>query len=124
LFVLKALQACCPCRGILSPVQTALPPKRRRAAPTPPRPPTPTPPGPAVENSSDSVTQWRDDAGALWERATDANSLLAVLAEGWEHRVTPVRRGSRAIIKLIYTSSTTKLPAFHANLAREAFAKG
>ncbi|GBF92315.1 hypothetical protein Rsub_05517 [Raphidocelis subcapitata] len=74
-----------------------------------------------VENSSDSVTQWRDETGALWEQATDANSLLAVLAEAWDHRVTPARRGSRAIIKLIYTSSGTKLPAFHANLSREAY---
>jgi hypothetical protein len=75
-----------------------------------------------VDNASDSVTQWRDDDGDLYEQATDANSLLAVLAEAWDHRVTPVRRGSRAIIKFAMTSTAATLPAFQANLEREAYA--
>jgi len=75
-----------------------------------------------VENSSDSVTQWRDECGRVHERATDANSLLAVLAEAWDHRVTPVRRGDRAIIKFAMTTSRVQLPAFKANLEREAYA--
>jgi hypothetical protein len=89
------------------------PPPRRRLAP---RPRTP------VENSSDSVTQWRDGAGDLYEQATEPNSLLAVLAEAWDHRVTPARRGSRAIIKFAMTTSSVQLPAFRANLEREAYA--
>lgn len=68
------------------------------------------------------MTQWRDDAGRLGEVATDANSLLAVLAEGWDHRVTPVKRGGRTIIKFAYTSCAARLPAFTANLEREAYA--
>jgi hypothetical protein len=68
------------------------------------------------------VTQWRDDGGELHERSTEPNSLLAVLAEAWDHRVTPVRRGSRAIIKFAMTSSSVQLPAFRANLEREAYA--
>ena len=75
-----------------------------------------------VENTSDSVTQWRDAGGKLHERATDANSVLAVLAEAWDHRVTPARTGSRSIIKFAYTSCAKRLPAFQANLEREAYA--
>ncbi|KAI8467807.1 MAG: hypothetical protein J3K34DRAFT_460202 [Monoraphidium minutum] len=76
-----------------------------------------------VENSSDSVTQWRDDAGELLEARTDPNSLLAVLAEAWDHRVTPARAGSRAIIKFAMTSSRGRLPSFQANLDRQAYAQ-
>jgi hypothetical protein len=46
----------------------------------------------------------------------------ALQAEGWEHRVLPVRKGSRTILKLAFTSSSIKLPAFDANLGREAYA--
>lgn len=42
--------------------------------------------------------------------------------QAWDHRVTPVRRGSRNIIKFAYTSSHVRLPAFAANLEREAYA--
>jgi hypothetical protein len=45
-----------------------------------------------------------------------------VQAEGWEHRVTPVKRGSRLILKMAFTSTRIKLPAFDANLHREAYA--
>lgn len=75
-----------------------------------------------IDNTSDSVTQWRDDGGALHEQATSPNSLLAVLAEAWDHRVTPVRRGGRAIIKFAMTSTSEQLPSFRANLERQAYA--
>lgn len=75
-----------------------------------------------VENSSDSVTQWRDDSGDLFEQRTDPNSLLAVLAEAWDHRVTPVKRGTRCIVKFAMTTSRNQLPAFRANLDRQAYA--
>jgi hypothetical protein len=52
--------------------------------------------------------------------ALRAHAALAQ-AEGWEHRVLPVRRGSRRILKLAFTSTTLKLPAYEANLAREAY---
>lgn len=42
-------------------------------------------------------------------------------AEGWEHRVTPVKRGGRLILKMAFTSTSIKLPAFDTNLEREAF---
>lgn len=42
-------------------------------------------------------------------------------AEGWDHRVTPSRRGERLIIKLAYTSTLSKLPAFHENLDRPTY---
>ena len=51
------------------------------------------------------------------------NSLLAVRAEGWEHRVTPVTNGGeRLIVKFVLTMSVNKLPAFDANLKRLAYA--
>jgi hypothetical protein len=75
-----------------------------------------------VENSSDSVTQWRDDSGDEFEQRTDGNSLLAVLAEAWYHRVTPLKTGSRSIIKFAMTTTATQLPSFRANLDRQAYA--
>ncbi|KAF6261555.1 hypothetical protein COO60DRAFT_1625308 [Scenedesmus sp. NREL 46B-D3] len=75
-----------------------------------------------IDNSSDSFTEWRDDSGREHSLWTEPNSLLAVQAEGWEHRVLPVRKGRRCILKLAFTSSSIKLPAFSANLGREAYA--
>ncbi|WIA22533.1 hypothetical protein OEZ86_009525 [Tetradesmus obliquus] len=75
-----------------------------------------------IDNSSDSTTEWRDESGKEHSLWTEPNSLLAVEAEGWEHRVLPVRKGVRTILKLAFTSSRSKLPAFDANLGREAYA--
>eukprot|EP00882_Tetradesmus_deserticola_P029487 GHRQ01033032.1.p1 GENE.GHRQ01033032.1~~GHRQ01033032.1.p1 ORF type:complete len:185 (+),score=84.41 GHRQ01033032.1:53-607(+) len=75
-----------------------------------------------IDNSSDSTTEWRDESGKEHSLWTEPNSLLAVQAEGWEHRVLPVRTGSRSILKLAFTSSSIKLPAYSANLGREAYA--
>jgi hypothetical protein len=53
---------------------------------------------------------------------TTITTTLYVQAEGWEHSVTPVKRGSRLILKMAFTSTRIKLPAFDANLHREAYA--
>jgi len=50
-----------------------------------------------------------------------AGAACCVQAEGWEHRVLPVKRGSRLILKMAFTSTTIKLPAFETNLYREAY---
>ncbi|KAF8063663.1 hypothetical protein HT031_003518 [Scenedesmus sp. PABB004] len=73
-----------------------------------------------IDNTSDSRTEWRDAEGLPHSVWTEPNSLLAVEAEGWEHRVVPSTRGSRTILKLAYATTTAKLPAFDANLTREA----
>jgi len=76
-----------------------------------------------VDNTSDSETQWLTESGDLRAEVTLPNSLIALRAEGLEHRVTPSKRGERTIIKFAYTTTDLKLPAFDGNLAREAFAK-
>jgi hypothetical protein len=48
--------------------------------------------------------------------------LSCLQAEGWEHRVLPVKRGSRLILKMAFTSTNIKLQAFDTNLHREAYA--
>eukprot|EP00775_Hariotina_reticulata_P008250 gene8250-8439_t len=74
-----------------------------------------------VDNTSDSWTQWRDEAGQEHSIWTEPNSLLAVEAEGWDHQVLPVKRGLRTILKMAYTCTNAKLPAFAENLTREAY---
>lgn len=75
-----------------------------------------------VDNDSDSETEWRDAAGRLHGAWTPPGSLLCVRAEGWQHRVTGVRRGSRLIVKLCYTvEGATVLPSFAQNLGRAAY---
>eukprot|EP00878_Enallax_costatus_P035194 GHUV01039194.1.p2 GENE.GHUV01039194.1~~GHUV01039194.1.p2 ORF type:complete len:113 (+),score=8.78 GHUV01039194.1:854-1192(+) len=76
-----------------------------------------------IDNSSDSYTKWRDDSGQEHSIWTEPNSLLAVEAEGWEHRVLPVKKGVRTILKMAFTTTNMKLPAFEANLSREAYSK-
>jgi hypothetical protein len=75
-----------------------------------------------VDNDSDSETEWRDAAGRLHGAWTPPGSLLCVRAEGWQHRVTSVRRGSRLIVKLCYTvEGAAVLPSFAQNLGRVAY---
>lgn len=74
-----------------------------------------------ITNDSDSKTEWVDDEGVLHSEWTEPNSLVAVLAEGWEHQVTAVTKGSRSIIKLCYTCTNVKVAAYEANLTRVAY---
>lgn len=77
-----------------------------------------------VDNDSDSETEWRDAQGRLHGAWTPPGSLLCVRAEGWQHRVTPVRRGSRLIVKLAYApEGAAKLPSFAQNLGRAAYGR-
>jgi len=78
-----------------------------------------------VDNDSDSETEWRDAGGRARRAWTPPGSLLCVRAEGWQHRVSPVRRGSRLIVKLAYSPrGAAKLPSFALNLGRAAYDRG
>ena len=57
-----------------------------------------------VENTADSFTQWRDPERGFESMWTTPNSMLVVRAgaDGPQHRVTPVRRGGRTILKLVF----------------------
>lgn len=74
-----------------------------------------------VSNTSDSYTEWKDECHQRFQEWTEPNSLLVVRAEGFYHRVSPVTRGERGIIKLMYASCEEKLPAFDSYLKRTAY---
>lgn len=69
-----------------------------------------------VSNSSDSVTEWQDAQGRLHSQWTEPNSLLLVRAGGAMHRVLPIKRGKRSIVKVVFTSTHTRVPAYEDNL--------
>jgi len=70
-----------------------------------------------VHNSSDSVTEWKDmDTGKKRWIQTEPNSVLIVQAETVEHRVTPVTKGERSIIKFAYSTTNEKTPYYYDNL--------
>ena len=71
-----------------------------------------------LRNSSDSATEWVDAEGHLARVSTEANSLLVVRAGGALHRVTPVRRGERDIVKVVFAFDAQRTPAFAENLER------
>lgn len=55
----------------------------------------------------------RDRNGCINEQSTEPNSLLVIKAGAVEHRVTPIKRGERHIIKTVYVAEgAEKLPAF------------
>lgn len=72
-----------------------------------------------LENDADCFTEW---IGANGEREcvwTEPNSILVVRAgaEGPKHRVTPVKRGERTIIKLVFHQpGCEKTPNFYAHI--------
>lgn len=57
-----------------------------------------------LENSSDSRTEWFDTLGRKEGVWTEPNSIIAVKAgqDGPSHRVTPIKRGDRTIMKLVF----------------------
>lgn len=69
-----------------------------------------------VNNNSDSVTEWIDDN--IKRQWTEPNSLLLVKAQGDYHHVTPVNRGMREILKLIYTQSHNHNDNYYKELER------
>ena len=71
-----------------------------------------------LENTSNSVTEWKDLEGGRGREWTEPNSAVIIRAETAVHRVTAVGRGERSILKLLYTSTDEKLDAFHENWAR------
>ena len=71
-----------------------------------------------LRNSSDSATEWVDSAGQLARVWTEANSVLAVRAGSALHRVTPVRRGERDIVKVVFAFGKERTAAYDENLAR------
>jgi hypothetical protein len=58
-----------------------------------------------LDNDSDSRTEWEDARGERFSEWTGPN--LALLVRGGEtgapHRVTPLRRGERTILKMVWT---------------------
>jgi hypothetical protein len=65
-----------------------------------------------VENSSDSKLQYVDIDGKLHVEWTQPNSLVLVRADASEHGVTPITRGSRTIVKGLFTMSDEKSEAY------------
>mmetsp|Transcript_8824 Transcript_8824/g.26518 ORF Transcript_8824/g.26518 Transcript_8824/m.26518 type:complete len:232 (+) Transcript_8824:305-1000(+) len=65
-----------------------------------------------VMNESDSYTEWIDAQGLLQSVWTEPNSALLVKAGAAKHRVTKLRRGSRSIIKAVYTTTLKRSDAF------------
>lgn len=74
-----------------------------------------------VANTSDSYTEWVDEKGQNHKEWTQPNSLLVVQADGLKHRVTPVKKGERSILKMIMTSTDAKLPLFDEYFGRKSF---
>lgn len=70
-----------------------------------------------INNTSDSLTEWIDN-GYKKSQFTEPNSLLLVKAVGDYHSVTPVNRGNREILKLIYTQSNNPNINFYKELER------
>ena len=58
-----------------------------------------------IRNQSDSETQWIDEKNKKNSIWTEPNSFLIVKAHGFNHHVTPVLKGEREILKMIYTQS-------------------
>jgi hypothetical protein len=55
-----------------------------------------------IDNTSDSLTQYKDRYGVVHSIWTEPNSLLVVLAGDINHRVTTLNTGYRTIIKYAY----------------------
>jgi len=58
-----------------------------------------------IDNDSDSYTTWYDYHGNKHNIYTKPNSLLIVKADGNLHCVSELNKGTRSILKLIYTQS-------------------
>ena len=68
-----------------------------------------------VDNDTDSRTEWIDAQGRQRAEWTPPNMALLVRggATGAAHRVTPVKRGERTILKMVWAApGSTPLPSF------------
>jgi len=70
-----------------------------------------------IHNSSDSRTEWKDmyTGKKRWIQ-TEPNSVLIVQAGSVEHRVTPVTKGERSIVKFAYSTTNEKTIGYYDNL--------
>lgn len=75
-----------------------------------------------VNNNSDSLTEWIDGNNKI-SRWTEPNSLLLVKAQGDYHHVTPIKKGNREILKLIYSQSNKTNKHYSKELERFKFFK-
>ncbi len=69
-----------------------------------------------VDNDSDSRTEWIDAGGEHTAKWTPPNMALLVRGgdTGAAHRVTPLKRGERTILKMVWVvPGSTPLPAFY-----------
>lgn len=69
-----------------------------------------------LHNSSDSRTEWIDAKGEHFAEWTPPNTALLVRGgdTGAAHRVTPLKRGERTILKMVWAvPGSTPLPAFY-----------
>ena len=71
-----------------------------------------------LDNTSDSVTEFVDASGELHSEWTPPNSALLVRAGGARHRVQPLKRGERTILKMVWcVEDAPRLEAnFHTHL--------
>jgi hypothetical protein len=71
-----------------------------------------------LDNTSDSVTEFVDGEGTLHSEWTPPNSALLVRAGGARHRVQPLRRGERSIIKMVWAheGSSREEERYHTHL--------
>ncbi|GAB5370647.1 hypothetical protein AAMO2058_001510900 [Amorphochlora amoebiformis] len=66
-----------------------------------------------VENKGSlSKTEWFQNDGTISSVSSRPNSLLVIKAGEIRHRVTPVLRGRRTIVKCIFTTTLKKAPDF------------
>ncbi|CAM9408449.1 unnamed protein product [Choristocarpus tenellus] len=70
-----------------------------------------------LENTSDSLTEWKDLTGKCHSVSTEPNSLLVVRAGGPRpHRVTRVNQGRRSVIKAAVTPTEEASPGLKEHL--------
>lgn len=61
-----------------------------------------------IENDSDSVTEWKDKQGRVFSEWTEPGSVMIIKADGPLHQVKPIKRGSRTILKFVYTPTLNR----------------
>jgi len=54
-----------------------------------------------IDNTSDSVTQWKEESGKQHSIKTKPNSIIMVKADSALHKVTKIKSGERYIVKYI-----------------------
>ena len=70
-----------------------------------------------IHNSSDSRTEWKDiKTGRRRAIRSEPNSVLIVQADSVVHRVTPITKGERSIVKFAYSTTNEKTLDYYDNL--------